>query len=57
MEHAAKVVEAAVARARERGWTVVDVDNEAEGVEGLRSGVVAAADLLRPAGAIAGGAA
>ncbi len=54
--NASSVVEAAVARARERGWNVVDVDNERPGAEQMHATLEAAADLIRPR-AVTGGAA
>ena len=57
LANAALVVQAAVTRARERGWTVVDADNEAVDLASLRPSLEAAAERLRPAGAVTGGAA
>jgi len=57
LANAALVVERAVARARERGWSVVDADNEAVDLASLRPSLEAAADGLRPARAVTGGAA
>ncbi|MEX0985636.1 MAG: hypothetical protein WD096_11405 [Actinomycetota bacterium] len=54
--NASAVVEAAVARARERGWNVVDVDNERPVADQMHATLEAAADLIRPR-AVTGGAA
>ena len=62
LEHAETVVEAAVARARARGWAVVDVDNTVDGPPSTPSGLgtvlaAAAERLAQPAAVVAGGAA
>lgn len=48
VRHADDVVERAVAHAREKGWPIVDVDNDAEGVDGVREELRAVVTALVP---------
>jgi thymidylate kinase len=46
LRHAERVAAIAVARARERGWLVVDVENDEEGADAVRPALESAVDLL-----------